>query len=289
MILPLLLALSAAASDPRPAIEKDRSETREALRSAPDSYLAAIARKDFGDKHALTAGSAQDNDVRLEGLAAHHLRVTLQGERFRVDAVDGGAAFFVGKSSAAAPVREAAIGPSALRAGRYLLRLSHQGYPAIIVFDPKSPRFKEYHGIEYFPIDLSYRYVVPLEPDASQEPIALKSSHSADRRARRAGWFSFSAGGKKCRLAAYRLQEPGVDADALSVFFRDATTGKESYSVGRYVDPEKQADGKYVLDFNMAYNPACAYSPFYNCPIPPRENELPVAIRAGERDSRYHR
>ncbi|TPW20927.1 MAG: hypothetical protein FD126_1196 [Elusimicrobia bacterium] len=101
------------------------------------------------------------------------------------------------------------------------------------------------------------------------------------------GWFDFAVGTVPVRLAAHRLIEPGSKPDDINVFFRDLTTGKESYKVGRYVEPEKQKDGTYVLDFNMAYNPACAFSNYYNCPIPPKENNLKVAIRAGEKDSHY--
>ena len=61
----------------------------------------------------------------------------------------------------------------------------------------------------------------------------------------------------------------------------------DTYEVGRYVDPQPVGDGKYILDFNMAYNPACAFSVHYNCPIPPKENALKVAIKAGEKDSHY--
>ncbi|MEK7329322.1 MAG: DUF1684 domain-containing protein, partial [Candidatus Eisenbacteria bacterium] len=60
-----------------------------------------------------------------------------------------------------------------------------------------------------------------------------------------------------------------------------------TYPVGRYLDPVALGDGRYLLDFNLAYNPACAYSEHYNCPIPPRKNRLSVAVRAGEKDSHY--
>ena len=85
-----------------------------------------------------------------------------------------------------------------------------------------------------------------------------------------------------------RLLEPGVGENDLGIFFRDTTTGKESYELGRYVDVKKLANGNYLLDFNFTYNPACAYSDHYNCPIPPKANVLPVAIRAGEMDAHYH-
>jgi len=78
-----------------------------------------------------------------------------------------------------------------------------------------------------------------------------------------------------------------VGESDIAVFFRDETTGKESYAVGRYLDPQPLGDGRYVLDFNLAYSPACAYSEHYNCLIPPRANRLKVAVKAGEKDTHY--
>jgi uncharacterized protein len=267
------------------AIEKDREDTRAWLKSAPTSYLATVRRVDFGDRRTLTVGRAADNDVRLDdpSLAAHHLRVTVAGDSFRVEAVDDTAHFVAGKEV----VRAASVGPSSVRVGRYQLRLSHQRFPAIIVFDPRSPRFAEYKGIDYFPVDLELRYVLPLTPNPHPDTTVILSTRGNQRRAVRVGWFDFMVGATKCRLEASRLLEPGVGENDFGVFFRDATTGKESYGVGRYLDPAPAGDGRYVLDFNLAYNPACAYSEHYNCPIPPSANRLPVAIRAGEKDSHY--
>ena len=63
---------------------------------------------------------------------------------------------------------------------------------------------------------------------------------------------------------------------------------KVFYTLERYVDLKKLENGNYILDFNLAYNPACAFSEYYNCPIPPKSNALMVPIRAGEMDSHYH-
>jgi uncharacterized protein (DUF1684 family) len=267
------------------AIEKDREDTRAWLKSAPTSYLATVRRVDFAGRPALTVGRAADSDVRLEdlALAPHHLRVAVVGDSFRVEAVDDTAHFAAG----AAVLRSATVAPSNLRVGRYLLRLSHQRFPAIIVFDPRSPRFAEYKGIDYFPVDLGLRYVLPLTPNPHPDTTVILSTRGNQRRAVRVGWFDFVVAGTACRLEASRLLEPGVGENDIGVFFRDATTGKETYGVGRYLDPTPVGDGRYVLDFNLAYNPACAYSEHYNCPIPPRTNRLAIAIRAGEKDSHY--
>ncbi|MBI3505900.1 MAG: DUF1684 domain-containing protein [Proteobacteria bacterium] len=267
-----------------------REETKAHLKSGVTSFLAAVARKDFGKKSALTVGSAADNDVVLAdpGVKPHHVRITAEADRFQVEAVDPGGEFVVGRPGTVPPVRQATVLGTPIRLGRFTLRLSHQGYPAVIVFDPRSPRLKEYHGIEYFPIDLSYRFNVKLVPDPAAQTLAIKSTRSADRKAERAGWFEFTVGGKPQRLAATRLIEPGFPKDALLVLFHDLTSGKETYGAGRYVEPERLATGEYILDFNRAYSPYCAFSEHYNCPLPPQENYLKAAIRAGERDSKYH-
>ena len=268
------------------AIQKSRAESETWLRQAPNSYLAAIRRVDFGSKDMLTVGSSSDNDVRLSapGIADHHLQVSVVGDQFDIEALDGAARFKVGDRE----VREATVGPSSIGVGRFQIRLSHQGFPALIVFDPQSPGFASYKGLQFFPLDFQYRYLVRLARNPKPDTIVILSTRGNRRHALRMGWFDFKVAKTPCRLEVTRLLEPGVGENDLSVFFRDSTTGKESYEVGRYVDPEKQPDGRYLLDFNLAYNPACAISDHYNCPIPSKANTLKVAIRAGEMDSHYH-
>jgi hypothetical protein len=261
---------------------KDRAETEDWLRSSPTSYFATVLRRDFGDAPSLTVGSAPDNEVKLDDPAVkpHHLRVSVVGDSFHVETVDAGASFAVQESVLTA----AMLPPGPVHLGRFMLRLSHQRFPAIIVFDPQSPRFREYKGIPYFPPDLAYRIVAPLTPNPKPDTTVILSTRGSRRRAVRVGWFDFELNGKRSRLEATRLLEPGVGENDFSLFFTDSTTGKESYKVGRYLDAEPGPDGTYVLDFNRAYSPACAYSEHYNCPIPPRENRLEVAIRAGDKD-----
>jgi uncharacterized protein len=274
------------------SVQKDRADSETWLRSDATSYLATIARKDFGDKKTLTIGRAADNDVRVDaaGISPHHLRVTVVGDRFHVEGIDPPARF-----KAKAPgnpgndvTRDATVDPSYIQIDRFTLRLSHQRFPAIIVFDPQSPRFKQYKGLRYFPIDLAYRYELPLTPNPKPETVMIMSTVGNQRRAQRVGWFDFVVGKTVLRLEAVRLLEPGAGENEISVLFRDATSDHDTYPLGRYVDPKKLPNGNYVLDFNTAYNPACAFSDHYNCPIPPKANTLAVAIRAGEMDSHYH-
>ena len=113
--------------------------------------------------------------------------------------------------------------------------------------------------------------------------MRIESTSSAPRPALRVGRFTVAApGGGTVRLAAYRLLEPGVGENDLSVFFMDGTNGHGSYPGGRFLDVEALSDGRYRLDFNNAYNPSCAFSPHYNCPIPPKENRLSTRVPVGE-------
>jgi uncharacterized protein (DUF1684 family) len=262
-------------------IEKQRVEEEKWLRDSPTSYFAAIARIDFDRGTTLTVGRAADNDVRLDDavIQPHHLRVTVEGDRFRVECIDANAHFLVKEELK----RDAIVGPSYIQVGRFRLRLSHQRFPALIVFDPNNPKREHNKKINYFPIDLSYRYELPLKRHPKPEKTIILSTRGNRRSAERIGWVDFLVGDTPCRLYAVHLLEPGSGEDDLSIFFRDASTGKETYALGRYVDLKKLGSGLYLLDFNLAYNPACAFSEYYNCPVPPKENVLKVAIRAGEK------
>lgn len=308
---PLLLATPAApqasATEPaRPAsypasateaiiqsIYRDRERAEEWFHTNTQSFLAAVQRKDFGDRQSLTIGSAEDCDVRVnDGLfRPHHLRVTLAGDAFRVEAIDDSAQFRVGEAqprdTTIAP-SSVAIGKQGMLWGRYHVRLSHQRQPAIILFDSWSKRFSEYRGLKHYPVDLKYRYMLKMEPSTEQDTIQIASTRGTARPALRLGWFNFMIGETRCRLAVLRMIEPGLSPANMAVFFRDATSGKETAALGRYADVRRLGNsGNYLLDFNLASNPACAFSDLYNCPIPPKENTLKVPILAGEKDLGY--
>jgi hypothetical protein len=285
-----LLSLPAAQAAPDAdslarLVAKDRADTGEWLKGSPTSYLATVHRVDFGDRTTLIVGSGSGSDVRINDptITVRHLRVSVEGDSFRVTAEDPGAFFIHRKDT----LRSALIPPSQIATGRFLLRLSHQRYPGIIVYDPKSPRFAEYKGLKYFPYDPAYRYILPLLRNPNPDTTIILSTRGNRRKALRVGWFEFTAGGTPCRLEVSRLLEPGVGEESYSIFFRDGTSGVESYPMGRYVEAEELDGGMFLVDFNMTYNPACAFSEHYNCPIPPEANHLRARIPAGEMDAHY--
>lgn len=158
------------------------------------------------------------------------------------------------------------------------------------VMDPDSPipagHRNAFHGLAYWPVDPRYRLTVPLEEFATKERFTIVTTMGEARPCERYGKLRFTLDGAPRELTVYRLldaQPTGTAAD-LFVPFMDATTGKETYPAGRYVNLEEAGPGRYVLDFNLAFNPSCAYGApeRFQCPRTPAENRLPVAIRAGE-------
>jgi len=143
----------------------------------------------------------------------------------------------------------------------------------------------EFQGLSYFPVDLDYRFQVSLHRHSQKETFKIVTSSGMLRETMKYGYFKFDADGRECVLQVYKLLDIQSEyPNYLFVPFLDTTTGKESYQGGRYLDFEENDSGIYTLDFNLAYNPSCAYGkPGYNCPIPPAENKLDVAIPAGEK------
>lgn len=139
-------------------------------------------------------------------------------------------------------------------------------------------------GLAYYPVDLAYRFEglrLASYEGAGPPEFEIPTSDGRLRPAHRVGSLRFEVDGRVHALAAYDLSG-GLD-HSLFVPFLDATSGVETYGAGRYLDLEPQPDGTYVLDFNLAYHPYCAYSPDYSCPLTPAENRLTVRIEAGER------
>ncbi len=139
--------------------------------------------------------------------------------------------------------------------------------------------------LSYFPPDPAYRVPASLAPDPqSGRVIQMLTSTGQQRATQVMGVLQFVLNGQRLKLEAFA--EEGSNGRRLFVPFADATSGHETYGAGRYLDLDRTSTGIYVIDFNTAYNPYCAYNPTYDCPLPPRENRLPVAIRAGEKAPR---
>jgi uncharacterized protein (DUF1684 family) len=155
---------------------------------------------------------------------------------------------------------------------------------ALRVRDTEAPALQSFAGMHHFPIDPSWSVVGRFEPAAAGTSIEITDITGVSSETPTPGDFVFERGGREWRITALDGGEDG----SLWLIFADATSGSETYGGGRFLYSEPPAaDGSVVADFNLAYNPPCVFSPYATCPLPPQQNRLSLAIRAGERT--YHR
>lgn len=148
---------------------------------------------------------------------------------------------------------------------------------------PLPPHLRDsFKGLAYFEPDEDYAVDAVFIPAVRVDTFAMQTSSNAVRSALRVGLLTFELQTKKLSLATYQF----ADGPRNSYFvpFTDKTTGESTYSAGRYLDiAVLENDSAYVIDFNMAYSPYCAYNDRYSCPLVPKENKLQVAVLAGEK------
>ncbi|MGC4232461.1 MAG: DUF1684 domain-containing protein [Niabella sp.] len=142
--------------------------------------------------------------------------------------------------------------------------------------------------LQFFTIDETYKVKATFEYVKNAPWFSLPTSSGKTKMYRQYGKLTFELEGQPQLLYVYQsqdlIQNPQY-AHHLFLPFTDATTGKESYETGRYIDLKIDdiKNNRVVIDFNKAYNPYCAYVSGYSCPIPPKENRLKIAIKAGEK------
>lgn len=173
---------------------------------------------------------------------------------------------------------------SLFKAGRFTLAV----YPgpdtlALIVFDPQRQQQLVFEHLLYFPPDPVYAVKARLEKFLEKREVKIITTRKLEKTFYRYARVHFSLAGQELVLTALKSSLEGPDSGDLFIPFKDATNGRESYEVGRFIDVPEPAGEEFVLDLNRCYNPLCNYSPAYNCPLPPLENILDVAIPAGEK------
>jgi uncharacterized protein len=147
----------------------------------------------------------------------------------------------------------------------------------------KASELALFKGLAYFPVDKSFAFPVVLKREALPEEIVMATSTGKSRPMLRIGQFDFVVDGIECTLQVYAPKDSS-DGYYWFIPFTDLTNGESSYEAGRYLDIDDTSSDSTFLDFNYAYSPYCAYNDRYDCPIPPMENALKVAITAGEKN-----
>jgi uncharacterized protein (DUF1684 family) len=156
------------------------------------------------------------------------------------------------------------------------------GKKALRVKDSEAERRTKFAGIDYFPIDPTWRIEADWVPFARDREVKIQNILGQEETALIPGKAVFTRDGKTFELLP--LVE-GAD-EPLMFVISDLTSGRETYEAARFVYADPPRDGKLVLDFNDALNPPCAFTPFATCPLPPKENRLPIAVTAGEKKYR---
>lgn len=146
---------------------------------------------------------------------------------------------------------------------------------------PQSPlrhtQVHSFQGLNYFPVNPDLRLEVDVEPFDERQEITMQTSTGDTQTYRRFGRFRFQVEGQEAELTIFS------DEHGYFLPFVDSLAGVETYPAGRYLEPERLSNGKLLVDFNLAYNPYCAYNELYSCPLTPFENRLKVPVRAGEK------
>ena len=146
--------------------------------------------------------------------------------------------------------------------------------------DPQSPltqkQQKDFKGLHYYPENPDLRFKLEIQELSEKEIVSIQTSTGEVRSYERFGTIKFSVDGVPVTLTVYRT------GYGFFLPFVDSMAGKETYPAGRYLEIEAIEDKKYIVDFNMAYNPYCAYNERWSCPITPAENRLQITVKAGE-------
>ncbi len=174
--------------------------------------------------------------------------------------------------------------PDILTVGPYSMFLIRRGdRVGLRVKNPDSPVRRDFNGIDTYPPDPAWKITGRFTPHAEPRTVRIPTVLGTIEPMQAPGTLTFrlpSAPGKDLTLEPV-LEEP--DAGELFIIFKDSTSGHETYGPGRFLYIPMPKDGKAEIDFNRAYNPPCAFTPFATCPLPPKQNVLPVRVEAGEK------
>ena len=257
----------------RAAVEAWRA-ARDARLRDPDGWLTLIGLHWLAPGHN-RLGSAPDNDlvVRAADMPPHAGVMVLEEGRVQLHR-DGGEPIVMEPDVSGEPtiLRFGSLRIHVIqREQRLGLRVRDHGAPALAAFE----------GMPNYEIDPSWRIVARFEPAAPDAQIEIVDVTGAATREPTPGAVAFDRDGATWRIVAL----PGDADGSLWLIFADGTSGRTTYGGGRFLYSEPvAADGSVVLDFNLAYNPPCVFSPYATCPLPPPENRLALAIEAGELD-----
>lgn len=262
-------------------IEEQRRNKDERFAKSDVSPLSPVAHFHFDIGSPLTISISETEVKEGEDAEAHYiLNFSWEGKNLFIEAVRGEEEITVDGS----PLK----GKTELKQSKkvkvchytLVFTIQTEKVARIMVYDINSPAKKKFKGLNYFPVNPAYRVKAKLIKNQKLEEVKILTYQNILKTFVRYGFLEFEINGVKCRLSAFKSPDK-MESKELFVPFKDMTSGKETYIAGRFLDVEEGED--CIIDFNLAYNPLCSYNPHWNCPIPPKENELKVRIEAGEK------
>ena len=285
-LLPALLVLAMTASPGSNSSAADRlaAETQawhdkriERLK-AEDGWLSLV-NLFWLEEGETVAGSAAEAPLRLPPSAPPRLGTfTRKGQEISFTPQRGVEVTSGGKPFPGGPIRTDAAGtPDVLRHGTLqLLAIVRGDRVGIRVRDSAAATRREFRGIERFPVRLEWRKEARFEAAAPGRSVSIPNVMGEVEDVPLAGTAIFTHDGKEHRL------EATWEGDKLFFVFGDLTNRKETYGAGRFLYADRPEEGRVILDFNRAYNPPCVFTPYATCPLPPKQNRLPLRVEAGE-------
>ncbi len=284
-------ALLACALLLHPAMEKTEANYRNEIESWRAQRMARLAADDgwltvvgltWLKEGSNRFGSDARSDVVLPASAPPHAGVLrLTGGQVTVEVAPGATATVGGARVTSRPLRSdaGAADPDILALGSVTLQIIDRGGRlGARVKDRDAPARRAFHGTEWYAVKPEYRVTARFVPHPQPTTIVVPSVVGIPEPMASPGSVLFELGGKPFRLDP--VLEPG--SPELFFIFRDATSARTTYGAGRFLRADPPRDGRVVLDFNKAYSPPCAFTPYATCPLPPPQNRLAVAIEAGE-------
>jgi uncharacterized protein len=262
-------------------IERWRAWRVEQL-TAPDGWLTLIG-LEWLTPGPNRIGSAAGNDIVLGAGPAHLGVITLAADgRAHLRLAAGVDATIDGREQSEAElIDDAHAGghPTTVRFGTANFSLiDRDGRKGVRVKDSNAATRAHFCGLDYYPIDPSWRIDAVWAPAETPQTLAIPSTLGSVQERPIRGKAVFTRDGQQYALSA--VGEPDA---SLSFVLADATSGHETYGGARFLVPDMMSDGRMVLDFNKATNPPCAFTPYATCPLAPAENRLSVPITAGEK------
>lgn len=284
----LLLLMAPAQREPAAGYEQEITRwraRREAALKADGGWLTVTGL--FWLKEGVnTAGSGPKNTIALPPGSAPGRTGTflLRKGEVRFEAAPGAGVTLNGKPVSSTTLKADVPGPAdVLTIGPLsLILLNRGGKYAIRLKDNNSPFRKEFTGLHWYPVKREYRVVATFVPYAQPKTISIPTILGTSEEQQSPGYAEFALDGTTHRL------EPVAEGEELFFIFRDLTSGKQTYPAGRFLYSAQPENGRVVLDFNKAYNPPCAFTPYATCPLPPPQNRLRVKIEAGELNYGHH-